>query len=149
MAQRRYLRSAGELVSGDSLVDWFFRQFVRVLCDEKVHIVRKRRLVNPDDPNRKIIRGLMDPDMHPSGDWVQILLNAARSTHRNRDEEMETLIHELAHVIFPKTGERGILSVENILSKRMTASQRAAIKAFIPHHEVKRYPRAIRNIDVA
>ncbi len=139
---KRYLQTARELRSGDPLVDWFFRQFVRALCDERVRIVRKRRLVNPDDPRRRVIRGLMDPDIHPSGNQIQILINAARNTHRNRNEEVETLVHELAHVILPKTPERGILTVENIMARRLTRQQRAVLKTFLPRHEVKRYPRS-------
>ena len=130
------------LRSGDALVDWFFRHFVRILRDEQVRIARKRRLVNPDDPHRRVIRGLMDPDINPSGDWVQILINPARNTHRNRDEEVETLIHELAHVILPKTSERGILGIERLVSRGLTHDQRRVLKAFLPAHEVKRYPRS-------
>jgi hypothetical protein len=135
--------------SGDPLVDWFFRQFVAVLKGEQVRIARKRRLVNPDDPHREVIRGLMDPDLDPRGSWVQILINPAKSTHRDRDEEVETLVHELAHIILPKTGERGILAVESILAKRLTRAQRACLKAFLPKHEVKRYPRVPVQGDIA
>lgn len=137
-----FRREAGLLRSGDPLTDWFFRQFIAVLKDEKVHISRKRRLVNPDDPHRRVIRGLMDPDIHPSGNWVQILINPSKNTHRDRNEEVETLVHELAHVILPKTGERGILTVETALSKGFTPSQRRFLKSFLPRHEVKRYPKA-------
>jgi len=126
--------------SGDELTDWFFRQFLAVLMTERVRIVRKKRLVNPDDPHRRVIRGLMDPDVDPSGRWVQILINPSRTTHRDRDEEMETLVHELAHIILPKTSERGILSIENILSRMLSRDQRACLKVFLPRHEVKNYP---------
>ncbi len=111
-----------------------------VLRSERVKISRKKRLVNPDDPHRKVIRGLMDPDIHPSGNWVQILINPAKNTHRCRDDEVETLIHELAHVILPRAGERSILSIEGILVRQFSASQRRYLKSFIPKHEVKRYP---------
>lgn len=129
--------------SGDTIIDWLFRQFVTVLKSERVRIARKKRLVNPDDPHRQVIRGLMDPDIHPSGDWVQILINPAKNTHRCRDEEVETLIHELVHVIMPLAGERQVLCVETILSKRLSRRQRDCLKAFLPRHEVKRYPRAV------
>ncbi len=127
--------------SGDSLTDWIFGQFVTFLRKENVRISRKKRLVNPDDPHRKVIRGLMDPDIHPSGNWIQILINPAKNTHRCRDEEVETLIHELSHVIMPKTTERHILRVECILSRKFSPSQRRYLKSFIPRHEVKKYPR--------
>jgi hypothetical protein len=126
--------------SGDPLVDWFFRQFVAVLRTERVRIVRKKRLINPDDPHRRVIRGLMDPDADRSGLRVHILINSAKNTHRDRDAEVETLIHELAHVILPKASERHVLSIENILTKRLTREQRDCLKAFVPRHEVKRYP---------
>ncbi len=127
--------------SGDVLTDWFFRQFLAVLRSERVRIARKRRLINPDDPHRQVIRGLMDPDLDPRGNWVQILINPARNTHRDRDEEVDTLVHELAHVILPKTGERGILAIENALAKNLTKTQRVCLKAFLPKHEVKKYPK--------
>jgi hypothetical protein len=130
--------------SGDPLVDLLFSQFVVFLRKERVRVVRKKRLVNPDDPNRRVIRGLMDPDIHPSGNWIQILINPARNTHRDRNEEVETLIHELSHAIMPKTSERQILRMENILARKFTLSQRLYLKAFLPRHEVKRYPRLAR-----
>lgn len=128
--------------SGDPLVDWIFRQFVAILRTERVRIVRKKRLVNPDDPHRRVIRGLMDPDADTTGLQVHILINSAKNTHRNRDAEVETLIHELAHIIFPKASERHVLSIENILSKRLPREQLDCLKAFLPRHEVKRYPGA-------
>jgi hypothetical protein len=136
-----YVPDIRDFRSGDRLVDWFYRHFIEVLRDEKVRIARKKRLRNPDDPHRRTIRGLMDPDIHPSGDWVQILINPARNTHRDRDEEVETLIHELAHIILPKTTERGILGIERIVSAGLTREQRRVLKGFLPRHEVKRYPR--------
>jgi len=126
--------------SGDALVDWLFRQFVTILQNERVRVSRKKRLINPDDPHRKVIRGLMDPDVHPSGNWVQILINPAKNTHKCRDEEVETLIHELSHVLMPRAGERAILAAENLLTRRFTAAQKRYLKAYIPKHEVKRYP---------
>ena len=135
--------------SGEALADWIFGQFVVFLRKETVRISRKKRLVNPDDPHRRVIRGLMDPDIHPSRNWVQILINPAKNTHRCRDEEVETLIHELAHVIMPKTTERGILRIEAILSRKFSVSQRRYLKSFIPRHEVKHYPRIAQSGRIA
>jgi hypothetical protein len=135
--------------SGEPLVDWMFTQFACFLRRQTVLIARKRRLVNPDDPHRQVIRGLMDPDIHPSGNWVQITINPAKNTHRCRDEEVETLIHELAHVILPKTYERHILRIESILSRQFTAAQRRYLKSFLPRHEVKKYPRLARTGRIA
>ena len=127
--------------SGDRLTDWFFRQFVHFLRKETVCIKRKRRLVNPDDPHREAIRGLMDPEVHPSGRYVHILINPARDANRTRDDEADTLIHELSHVVLGKTTERHVLQLESILSARFTLLQRRIIKSFLPRHVVKRYPR--------
>ena len=138
-----YRRAGTVPGSGDKLTDWFFRQFVGALTTQRVRIVRKKRLVNPDDPHRRVIRGLMDPDVDPAGRWVQILINPARTTHRDRDEEMETLCHELAHILMPKSSERSILAVEGILARTLTRGQRDCLKAFLPRHQVKHYPATI------
>jgi hypothetical protein len=138
-AAQKYVTSMPK--SGDTLVDWLFRQFVIVLQSERVRVTRKKRLVNPDDLHRKVIRGLMDPDIHPSGNWVQILINPSKNTHKSRDEEVETLIHELAHVILPRSGERSILAMEGMLARRFSIAQRRYLKSFIPKHLVKHYPR--------
>lgn len=139
-AAQKYLTSMPK--SGDLFVDWMFTQYVIALRSQRVHIVRKKRLVNPDDPRRLVIRGLMDPDIHPSGNWVQILINPAKNTHRCRDEEVETLIHEVAHIILPRASERSVLRLETMLSRHFSVAQRRYLKSFIPKHEVKRYPRA-------
>lgn len=136
-----FSRQAGILRSGDSLVDCFFRQCLEILRSERVVVVRKKRLMDPDQP--RAIRGLMDPEIHPSGKWVQITISASKNTHQCRDEEVETLVHELAHVMLPKASERHILTIENILAKRLTRQQRTVLKAFLPRHEVKKYPVAI------
>jgi hypothetical protein len=146
---RMIARGAGLPRSGDAIADWFFRQCVAILHMNRVRIVRKRRLVNPDDPHRQVIRGLMDPDIHPSGNWIHILINPAKNTHRNRNEEVDTLIHELAHVLLPRTPERDILVIERILSQRLPQAQRRYLKTFLPRHEVKKYPTSIGTERVA
>jgi hypothetical protein len=83
----------------------------------------------------------MDPDAHPSGNWVQILINPARSLHRTRDEELDTLIHELSHVVFPKARERDIARIERLLAKSLSRAQRSHLKKFLPRHQVKKYPK--------
>jgi hypothetical protein len=103
-------------------------------------VIRKKRLVNPDEPDKGAVRGLMDPDVHPSGNWANIFINPAKSTHKSRDEEVETLIHELAHIIMPRSDERSILLMERLLSKRFSTEQINALKSYIPTYEVKRYP---------
>ncbi len=83
----------------------------------------------------------MDPDLDPRGSWVQVLINPAHTTHRDRNEEVETLIHELSHILLPTTRERDILTIERLMARRITRDQRAILRAFIPRHQVKRYPR--------
>lgn len=120
-------------LSGDGLVDWIFKQFIFFLRRETLRIKRKKRLLNPDDPHHAI-RGLMDSDLEPK---IEITINAAKSVHCNRDEEAETLIHELCHILFWKTQERFIRQAEKILIKRLTSEQMSLLKSFIPRHEVK------------
>lgn len=140
-AAQKYLTSIPK--SGDLFVDWIFTQYVIALRSQRVRIVRKKRLINPDDPRRLVIRGLLDPD---SGNWVQILINPAKNTHSNRDEEVETLIHEVGHLILPRASERSILRLETILSRRFSMAQRRYLKSFIPKHEVKHYPGLILSV---
>jgi len=127
--------------SGDRMVDWVFMQFVTFLRRETLRIRRKKRLVDPDDPHRVCLRGLMDPDTDKRARIIHILINAARSVHRDRDEEVGTLIHELSHIVFWKTGERFIVQMENMLIRKFSSAQRRYLKAFLPRHEIKNYPR--------
>lgn len=139
---KRKVYSAGpKATSGHPLVDWVFRQFMGVLKDYRVRVSRMKRLVDPTDPRRRLLQGLMDPEVHPSGNWVQILINPARTLHRTRDEELDTLIHELAHVVFPKARERDVARIEKLLAKSLSRTQRSYLKKFLPRHQVKKYPR--------
>lgn len=121
-------------LSGDNLVDWIFKQFVFFLRRETLYIKRKKRLLNPNDKHHRAIRGLMDPEFEPT---IEITINSAKSVHVNRNEEVETLIHELSHVLFWKTQERFIWQIEEILIKKFTKEQKDFLKSFIPRHEVK------------
>lgn len=121
-------------LSGDKLVDWIFKQFIFFLRRETLHIKRMKGLLNPNDPHHREIRGLMDPKFEPK---IEITINPAKSMHSSRDEEVETLIHELSHVVFWKTRERNIEQMEKILLARFTSEQRNLLKSFLPTHEVK------------
>ncbi len=118
-------------LSGDELTDWVFKQFVFFLRRETLHIKRKKRLL---DEHRRVIRGLMDPESDPK---IVITINCAPSQHENRDEEVETLIHELAHIVFWKTQEGFIRRIQRILIDNFTQEQKNLLKSFIPRHEVK------------
>jgi hypothetical protein len=122
--------------SGDALVDWIFKQFVFFLRKETIRIKRKRYVFDSDDPHRKALRGIIEPRDDP-GHKLDIMISAAKNTHCNRDEEVETLIHELAHVVCWKIRERFIRQVEDILTDRFTVEQKNYLKSFIPRHEVK------------
>lgn len=121
-------------LSGDKLVDWIFKQFIFFLRRETLYIKRKKRLLNPNDKHHRAISGLMDPEFEPN---IEITINSAKSVHVNRNEEVETLIHELSHVLFWKTRERFIWQIEEILIKKFTKEQKDFLKSFIPRHEVK------------
>jgi hypothetical protein len=54
-----------------------------------------------------------------------------------------TLIHELTHILLPRAGERSVLSLERMLTQRLSPAQQRHLKAFIPKHEVKRYPHLV------
>ena len=123
------------------IADWLFREFVSMLKADRIRILRKRWLVDPDASSRVALRGLMDPELRQPKGWAYIFINPAKQVHKRRDDEVETLIHELAHVLLPKTSERKILRIEDILTKTFTREQRAILKQFIPRHEVKHYPR--------
>ncbi|MBI2063628.1 MAG: hypothetical protein HYT65_01390 [Candidatus Yanofskybacteria bacterium] len=121
-------------LSGDKLTDWVFKQFIFFIRRETLYIKRKKRLLNPNDKHHCAIRGLMDPEFEPK---IEITINSAKSVHANRNEEVETLIHELCHILFWKTQERSIWQTERILIKKFTKEQKDFLKSFIPHHEVK------------
>lgn len=118
-------------LSGDELTDWIFKQFMFFLRRETLHIKRKKRLL---DEHRRAIKGLMESESVPK---LEITINCAKRHHENRDEEVETLIHELAHIVFWKTREGFIRQVERILIDNFTQGQKDFLKSFIPRHEVK------------
>lgn len=122
--------------SGDKLVDWVFKQFVFFLRREALHIKRKRRLVNPNDPHKHKLRGLMSPQDH-AGNRIDILISVERTYHPDCDGEVSTLIHELSHIVFWKTRECFIGQIERILVEKFTTKQKNYLKSFIPRYEVK------------
>jgi hypothetical protein len=123
-------------LSGDKLVDWVFKQFVFFLRRETLRIKRKRRLRSPDDPSRELLRGMLWFESETSSAF-DIGLNSAKCQHSNRDEELETLVHELCHLVFWKIQHRFIWQLERIVFNRLTQEQKNYLKSFIPRHEVK------------
>jgi hypothetical protein len=121
--------------SGDKLVDWIFKQFVFFLRRETLQVRRKRRLVF-DNRHRQALWGLLDSSGPPSHK-VSIGINAAKSRHANRDEELSTLIHEMSHIVCTNTQDKFIYQLEGIMLRRLTQEQKNYLKSFIPRHEVK------------
>ncbi|MBI2670345.1 MAG: hypothetical protein HYX20_04360 [Candidatus Yanofskybacteria bacterium] len=66
-----------------------------------------------------------------------IFINSAKCRHHNRNEETETLIHELCHNIFSDSRHRFINQLERVLIENFTTDQKNLLKSFIPRHEVK------------
>lgn len=126
--------------SGDALTDWMYRQFVSMLNDENLVVYRMRRLHDPADRRRRALRGIMDPYIHPSGKHIQIIVNPARSANRNWVQEVETLVHELTHVLMERTRERGIVQLEKILAKNITLEQKRYLRMFLPDETIHQYP---------
>ena len=124
-------------LSGDNLTDWIFKQFFFFLQKETLRIKRKKRVVL-SDKHQQALRGLMNPEVGPSEYHIEIILSSDKKMHCNRDEEVETLIHELCHILFGKTHERFIFQMECILIKKLTIEQKNFLKTFIPRHEVKK-----------
>lgn len=116
------------------LVNWIFARFIEILKDPKTIIRKKKRLIDPDDPRkRSVLSGLVT-------DQGDIYLNSAKSRHKNTDELLETLIHELSHILFSDTKERYIKTITKILSIKFSDKQRGILKSYIPKHEVKKNP---------
>ena len=124
-------------LSGDKLLDWVVKQFTFFLKKEKIKIKRKRRLTDKDiDPHRRALQGMM-VQLDEGGHNIEVLVNPSKRMHCDRDEETETLIHELCHIVFWKTPERFIGQLESILVKRLTGEQKNFLNSFLPRHEVK------------
>ncbi len=121
------------ITSGDRLVDWIFRRFVEFLNYEVMAIRKKKGLRDPDDHHCKALRGFLTVD-------DEIYLSASKVQHRNKDEMLETLIHEVSHLLFEDVKERHIAQLENILGLKFTDEQKRILKKFIPKHTVKRGP---------
>lgn len=123
----------GPPLSGDRLVDWIFRRFVEILNYEVLAIKKKKRLSDPDDPHHNALMGLLTEE-------DEIYLSASKVQHRNKDEMLGTLIHEISHILFRDVKERYIEQLENILVIKFTDEQKRILKKFIPKHQVKTGP---------
>lgn len=128
-------------MSGNWLTDWIFKQFVVFLRKKTLKVRRKRYLVDPAASRREGLYGLLDDELDPAGRHLCILINSSRTKHPSRTHEAHTLIHELAHLTFWRTGERFICQMEKMLIRRFTPQQMRYLKSFLPCYEIKRYPR--------
>jgi len=125
-------------LSGDRLVDWIFKQFIILLRKETLHIRRRKRVIDKD-LRAFAIKG--KTEFHSSPHHIDIQINSSRCQHASRNEELDSLIHELSHILFrkfTKKDEPAIEQMEDILIARFTQEQRRFLKSFLPGHEVKK-----------
>ena len=123
--------------SGNAWVDWTFRRFIEVLSVVEIKI--KKRLKNPEDPKKEIIRGLWDPDIHT------IFLNHSKTMHETPEELLETLCHEILHSItgtppFKYCTHKSIYRAERALVQSFSTRQKKILMRFIPKEEEKLSP---------
>ena len=130
--------SANRPSSGDRLVDWIFRQFLLLLNNRKLKIRRKRSVVKFRGKRRWAVRGISDMTAGPDNRGIEITISSAKSVHVNRHQEVETLIHELAHILFPKVRERFIRVLEDILVAKFIKEQRRLLGSFLPRRPTKK-----------
>lgn len=125
-------------LSGDRLLDWVFKQFIVFLNRKTVYIIRKKRLKKANSPREGILLGLTmpkNPKNYLKGTYI--FINSAKCRHHDRNEETETLIHELCHNLFSDSKHRFINQLERMLIEDFTNDQKKILKSFIPHHEIK------------
>ena len=117
-------------IGEDGLTNWVYKQLLIILGKKNCSIKRHKRLMHPDKKRKYSVRG----DSYPGG---RITINSARSVHKDRDEELSTLIHELCHILFPTVRERYVAQLEGLLFKKFTLKQKGVLKTFLPKHEHK------------
>lgn len=119
-------------LSGDHLVDVFFRTLIDVLDGDLEAIYMKKDLRDPDNRKRRLFGILMR-------DEKRIYLG--KSKHKKYNEPLvKSLIHELLHQIFPHTMHKRIRLFEAMLWIRFTDSQKRFLRKYIPKHTVKKEP---------
>lgn len=115
------------------LADWIFARFIEILNDQEIIVRKKKRLFDPDDLKKIALAGFLT-------ERNEIYLNSSKNQHKNIEELLQTLIHELSHVLLPETKEKYIKRLEKILWLKFSDKQKGILKSYIPKHEVKKNP---------
>lgn len=122
-----------KLSSGDWLVDWYFLRYLHILKYDGWKIRIKRRLKDAGDPpeKREVLHGMVILEKKV------IYLNPALRRHPTKDALGETLLHELAHILYESAEDARILRHRNIyqlekLWRRFSGLQKDMILSFIP-----------------
>ena len=124
-------------LSGDKLTDWIFWQFILLLKNKKLRIKKKKSVIKFIGRRKKSVRGISNTTAGPDSRGIEIIISSAKSVHANKNQELETLIHELAHILFPKTREKFIRQIEDVLVAKFTRNQKSLLKSFLLRHERK------------
>lgn len=119
--------------SGDWLVDWHFWRFVHIVKYDGWKIRIKRLLKDAADPpeKREVLHGLVILEKK------MIYLNPALRRHPTKDTLGETLLHELAHILYDRAEDIRIMRHRNIyqlekLWHRFSGRQKDMLLSFIP-----------------
>ena len=119
-------------LSGDILIDTFFKIFIEAL-DKTIEAVRVKGILRDPEDRRKELQGLLVEG--------KIYLGK-RKNKKRKSSLVGTLIHELLHVITDVNVVREgmILKLENVFYIRFTDAQKRYLRKYIPKHEVKEEP---------
>ena len=127
-------------LSGDKLVDLYFKMILDAIHYRISSIKKKKVLTNPDekDPKkrRETIYGIHDPVTK------EIYLSASKCKHPTKLSMIPALVHEVFHEIMPTVFHRRVYQLEYTLTRRFTDAQKRYLGKFIPKHHVKTGPRA-------
>ena len=119
-------------LSGDILIDTFFKIFIEAL-DKTIEAVRVKGILLDPEHRRKELQGLLVEG--------KIYLGK-RKNKKRKSSLVGTLIHELLHAItdVEVVREGMILKLENVFYIRFTDAQKRYLRKYIPKHEVKEEP---------
>ena len=119
-------------LSGDILIDTFFKIFIEAL-DKTIEAVRVKGILRDPEDRRKELQGLLVEG--------KIYLGK-RKNKKRKSSLVGTLIHELLHAItdVEVVREGMILKLENVFYIRFTDAQKRYLRKYIPKHEVKEEP---------
>lgn len=127
-------------LSGDKLVDLYFKMILDAIYYRISSIKKKKILTDPDEKTskkrRETIRAIYDPETK------EVFLSASKCKHPTKMSMVSSLIHEIFHEIMPDSFHKRIYQFERILMVRFTDAQKRYLGKFIPRHHVKTGPKA-------